>query len=158
MNMVFCRGCGKEIEDSILTCPYCGGDQGVMPKQIGAKIQSSNKRVSTRLKIVIGVILAITIYLPYGIYMHQASNRELADFLAYQEIRSSGNTFKHSYGEIIYTRELHAAKKSFGLYNLVRYFSPTAAEVIAEAVTGWSRYDAEQADRQLAKNARELNR
>jgi TM2 domain-containing membrane protein YozV len=27
MAMVFCRGCGKEIHDSALTCPSCGAVQ-----------------------------------------------------------------------------------------------------------------------------------
>ena len=27
MNMVFCRGCGKEIHDSAPFCPFCGAPQ-----------------------------------------------------------------------------------------------------------------------------------
>lgn len=27
MPMVFCRGCGKEIHESTLTCPHCGATQ-----------------------------------------------------------------------------------------------------------------------------------
>lgn len=27
MGMVFCRGCGKEIHDSAVTCPHCGAQQ-----------------------------------------------------------------------------------------------------------------------------------
>ena len=26
--MVFCRGCGKEIHESAVTCPHCGAPQG----------------------------------------------------------------------------------------------------------------------------------
>jgi len=29
MAMVFCKGCGKEIHDSAVTCPTCGAVQGV---------------------------------------------------------------------------------------------------------------------------------
>ncbi|MFZ6675134.1 DUF805 domain-containing protein [Undibacterium sp. Xuan67W] len=27
MNMVFCRGCGKEIHETAVTCPHCGAAQ-----------------------------------------------------------------------------------------------------------------------------------
>ncbi|RBA22906.1 zinc ribbon domain-containing protein [Herminiimonas fonticola] len=27
MSMVFCRGCGKDIHDSAVTCPHCGAPQ-----------------------------------------------------------------------------------------------------------------------------------
>lgn len=27
-SMVFCRGCGKEIHESAVTCPHCGAPQG----------------------------------------------------------------------------------------------------------------------------------
>jgi TM2 domain-containing membrane protein YozV len=27
MAMVFCRGCGKEIHDTAVTCPHCGAPQ-----------------------------------------------------------------------------------------------------------------------------------
>lgn len=27
MAMVFCRGCGKEIHDTAVACPYCGAPQ-----------------------------------------------------------------------------------------------------------------------------------
>jgi predicted RNA-binding Zn-ribbon protein involved in translation (DUF1610 family) len=27
MSMVFCRGCGKEIHETALTCPHCGAQQ-----------------------------------------------------------------------------------------------------------------------------------
>ena len=36
MSMVFCRGCGKEIHDSAVTCPHCGAQQKAqthMPSQ-----------------------------------------------------------------------------------------------------------------------------
>ena len=28
MSMVFCRGCGKQIHESAITCPQCGAPQG----------------------------------------------------------------------------------------------------------------------------------
>jgi TM2 domain-containing membrane protein YozV len=40
MAMVFCRGCGKEIHDSALTCPLCGAVQG----HSGA-VSKSDKRI-----------------------------------------------------------------------------------------------------------------
>ncbi|MCU6432491.1 NINE protein [Undibacterium sp. Jales W-56] len=33
MSMVFCRGCGKEIHETALSCPYCGAQQGTPPNQ-----------------------------------------------------------------------------------------------------------------------------
>lgn len=27
MSMVFCRGCGKEIHETAVTCPHCGAPQ-----------------------------------------------------------------------------------------------------------------------------------
>ncbi len=30
MGMVFCRGCGKEIHESAVTCPSCGATQGIL--------------------------------------------------------------------------------------------------------------------------------
>jgi TM2 domain-containing membrane protein YozV len=29
MGMVYCRGCGKEIHDSAVSCPHCGAQQRV---------------------------------------------------------------------------------------------------------------------------------
>lgn len=29
MGMVFCRGCGKEIHETAVSCPQCGAVQGV---------------------------------------------------------------------------------------------------------------------------------
>jgi hypothetical protein len=34
MAMVFCRGCGKEIHDSALACPYCGAPVSASSKRI----------------------------------------------------------------------------------------------------------------------------
>lgn len=38
MNMVFCRGCGKEIHETALSCPHCGA------QQTGPKQQSSSSK------------------------------------------------------------------------------------------------------------------
>ena len=32
MAMVFCRGCGKEIHETAISCPHCGAQQGVASK------------------------------------------------------------------------------------------------------------------------------
>ncbi|WP_423709394.1 NINE protein [Undibacterium sp. WLX3042] len=40
MSMVFCRGCGKEIHETALTCPHCGAPQGT-PQETS----KSDKRV-----------------------------------------------------------------------------------------------------------------
>ena len=32
MPMVFCRGCGKEIHDSAISCPHCGAMQVSQPQ------------------------------------------------------------------------------------------------------------------------------
>lgn len=29
MSMIFCRGCGREIHETALSCPHCGGQQAV---------------------------------------------------------------------------------------------------------------------------------
>lgn len=39
MGMVFCRGCGKEIHDSAVSCPQCGATQGNQNQS------ASNKRI-----------------------------------------------------------------------------------------------------------------
>ena len=36
--MVYCRGCGKEIHESALACPFCGAPQG-------AAFSASSKRI-----------------------------------------------------------------------------------------------------------------
>ncbi|MDY7536675.1 TM2 domain-containing protein [Undibacterium sp. RTI2.1] len=33
MSMVFCRGCGKEIHVTAVTCPHCGAPQGTLQQQ-----------------------------------------------------------------------------------------------------------------------------
>lgn len=53
--MVFCRGCGKEIHESALTCPFCGAVQ---------QTKSSNKRITAGvLAILLGGIGAHKFYL-----------------------------------------------------------------------------------------------
>lgn len=37
--MVFCRGCGKEIHETAISCPHCGAQQGV-PAGTSTKSQS----------------------------------------------------------------------------------------------------------------------
>lgn len=44
--MVFCRGCGKEIHESALSCPHCGARQRVTP--------GKNKTVAGLLAIFLG--------------------------------------------------------------------------------------------------------
>ena len=29
-NLVYCRGCGKEIQETAMTCPECGAPQGIV--------------------------------------------------------------------------------------------------------------------------------
>ncbi|MDF7826625.1 zinc ribbon domain-containing protein [Pontiellaceae bacterium B12227] len=33
--MVFCRCCGKEIHETALTCPHCGGSQNLSSQKVG---------------------------------------------------------------------------------------------------------------------------
>jgi hypothetical protein len=34
MNMIFCRGCGKQIHETAQSCPHCGATQmSITPKQ-----------------------------------------------------------------------------------------------------------------------------
>jgi hypothetical protein len=35
MAMVHCRGCGKEIHESAVSCPHCGATQGKAPTNAG---------------------------------------------------------------------------------------------------------------------------
>jgi len=37
-NMVFCRGCGKEIHESAVSCPHCGAAQGAPSKEVKSKV------------------------------------------------------------------------------------------------------------------------
>jgi TM2 domain-containing membrane protein YozV len=39
MAMVFCRGCGKEIHETAVSCPHCGAQQSVLG-QVAPKSQS----------------------------------------------------------------------------------------------------------------------
>ena len=41
MAMVFCRGCGKEIHESAITCPNCGAPQNVRT----ALVSPTDKRI-----------------------------------------------------------------------------------------------------------------
>ena len=41
MAMVFCRGCGKEIHESAITCPSCGAPQNVRT----ALVSATDKRI-----------------------------------------------------------------------------------------------------------------
>lgn len=44
MGMVFCRGCGKEIHDTAVSCPMCGAVQTV--SQPGpVQVSASDKRI-----------------------------------------------------------------------------------------------------------------
>lgn len=35
MSMVFCRGCGKEIHSTAVSCPHCGAAQNTSPEATG---------------------------------------------------------------------------------------------------------------------------
>src|SRR5947208_292024 len=41
MAMVFCRGCGKEIHETAITCPSCGAPQNVRT----ALVSATDKRI-----------------------------------------------------------------------------------------------------------------
>ncbi|HEV2964955.1 MAG TPA: NINE protein [Candidatus Angelobacter sp.] len=43
MAMVFCRGCGREIHDSAITCPSCGAPQSVRTSQL--PVSATDKRI-----------------------------------------------------------------------------------------------------------------
>ena len=38
MSMVFCRGCGKEIHETAITCPNCGAPQIISTNQSGQTV------------------------------------------------------------------------------------------------------------------------
>ena len=44
MTMVYCKGCGKEVHDSAVTCPSCGAQQATNP--------SSNPNASPKKRLV----------------------------------------------------------------------------------------------------------
>ena len=45
MAMVFCRGCGKEIHDSAVTCPTCGAVQTAGQMASPAVYSATDKRI-----------------------------------------------------------------------------------------------------------------
>ena len=38
MSMVFCRGCGKEIHETAVTCPLCGASQSTPASTENGKV------------------------------------------------------------------------------------------------------------------------
>ena len=45
MGMVFCRGCGKEIHETAITCPSCGAPQSNKKQGTGGVTYSSYSQV-----------------------------------------------------------------------------------------------------------------
>lgn len=43
MDMIFCRGCGKEIHESAPTCPLCGAPQSSASSQKQMSLSSYNQ-------------------------------------------------------------------------------------------------------------------
>jgi len=43
MAMVFCRGCGKEIHETAITCPSCGAPQNVRTAPV--PVSATDKRI-----------------------------------------------------------------------------------------------------------------
>lgn len=41
MSMIFCRGCGKEIHESAVTCPHCGAAQSSAQKIVSNRVGKS---------------------------------------------------------------------------------------------------------------------
>lgn len=61
MSMIFCRGCGKEIHESAVSCPHCGAPQSSASADLGKKNSKARKPMWVKILIVIFALLAFVI-------------------------------------------------------------------------------------------------
>ena len=76
MKKVFCRGCGKEIYETALTCPYCGAPQSNLSQQVrnGVSISAINYYVEVLKK--------------YAVFSGRACRKEYWYFILFNAIAS----------------------------------------------------------------------
>lgn len=61
MSMIFCRGCGKEIHETAVTCPLCGAPQSSTPADPGKKNSKARRPMWAKILIVIVALLVFVI-------------------------------------------------------------------------------------------------
>jgi len=61
MGMIFCRGCGKEIHESAISCPHCGAPQSDVSADLGKKNGTARKPVWGKVLIVIFALFTFSI-------------------------------------------------------------------------------------------------
>ena len=61
MSMVLCRGCGKEIHETAVTCPLCGAPQSSAPADPGKKNSKARRPMWAKILIVIIALLVFAI-------------------------------------------------------------------------------------------------
>ncbi len=61
MSMIFCRGCGKELHESAVSCPHCGAPQSSASADLGKKNSKARKPMWVKILIVIFALLAFVI-------------------------------------------------------------------------------------------------
>lgn len=61
MSMIFCRGCGKEIHESAVSCPHCGAPQSSASADLGKKKGTARKPMWVKVLIVIFALLVFAI-------------------------------------------------------------------------------------------------
>ena len=60
MSMIFCRGCGKSIHETALSCPHCGGLQAVSATPLASVRNPSITMAVTSLVLgILGLIIAL---------------------------------------------------------------------------------------------------
>lgn len=61
MSMIFCRGCGKSIHESALSCPHCGGMQTVSAAPVASVRNPSITMAVTSLVLgILGLMIALS--------------------------------------------------------------------------------------------------
>lgn len=61
MSMIFCRGCGKEIHETAVTCPLCGAPQSSTSADLGKKNSKARRPMWAKVLIVIVALLVFVI-------------------------------------------------------------------------------------------------
>lgn len=72
MSMIFCRGCGKEIHETAVSCPHCGAPQSSAPADPRKKNGTARKPMWMKVSIVIFALIVFAI----GKSIYQGYKRE----------------------------------------------------------------------------------
>lgn len=60
MGMVFCRGCGREIHDTALSCPHCGATQTTV--SIAVDTSSNGTPWMAIASMVLGIVIFLALF------------------------------------------------------------------------------------------------